>query len=114
MNQDFLQTAHGQNLERRYRALKEKLAGLGWLTHGSVSPNHPGNWRWTRKVKAKTIAVALSQEQAILFNEAIANHRILESILHEMRAISQEVLLKSTVEIRKKSPRKNPPKSPLT
>jgi hypothetical protein len=33
--------------------------------------------------------VALSQEQAGLFKEAIANHRKLESILREMRAISQ-------------------------
>jgi hypothetical protein len=112
MNQDFLQTAHGLKLERRYRALKEKLADLEWLTHGSVTPNHPGNWRWTRKVKAKTISVALSQEQAGLFKEAIANHRKLESILREMRAISQEVLLKSTVGIRKKSSQKNIPKAP--
>ena len=39
--------------------------------------------------------MALSQEQADLFKSAIANHRKLESIVHEMRAISQEVLLKS-------------------
>ena len=103
MNQNFLQSARGQKLERRFLTLQKELAGLGWLTHGSVTPNHPGNWRWTTKVKAKTVTLALSQEQADLFREAIGNHRKLESILHEMRAISQEVLLKSAPGTRKKS-----------
>ena len=102
MNQTFLRSAQGQKLDRRYRSLKKELSSLGWLTHGSVSPNHPGNWRWTRKVKAKTVSVSLSQEQADLFKSAIANHRKLESIIREMRAISQEVLLKSAQGTRRK------------
>jgi len=88
MKLNYLQTAQGRKLERRFHSLQKQLAGLGWLTHGSVTPNHPGNWRWTTKVKAKTVTRALSEEQADLFREAIANHRKLESILHEMRAIS--------------------------
>ena len=114
MNQEFLQTARGQKLERRFLALKEQLATLGWLTHGSVTPNHPGHWRWTSKVKAKTVTMALSQEQADLFMSAIANHRKLESIIHEMRAISQEVLLKSAPGTRKKSPPKKRPNPALS
>jgi len=110
VNQNFLLSARGQKLERRYQALKEELATLGWLTHGSVTPNHPGHWRWTRKVKAKTVTVSLSPEQAGLFKDAIANHRKLEAILQEMRAISQEVLFKSAPETRKKSPPKKIPK----
>lgn len=108
MHNGFLQSQHYRELEDRYRTLKEELAGLGWLTDGSVTPNHPGHWRWTRKVKTKTIAVALSQEQAALFKAAIADHRRLESILREMRAISQEVLLNSVAGVRKKSPPKTP------
>ena len=114
MNPNFLQSAQGQKLEERFHALQKQLAGLGWLTHGSVTPNHPGNWRWTTKVKAKTVTLALSPEQADLFKEAIANHRKLESILHEMRAISQEVLLKSAPGTRKKSGLKNHPKPALS
>jgi len=110
MNQEFLQSVAGQNLDRRYRALKETLAGLGWLTHGSVTPNHPGHWKWTTKVKSKTVTLALSQEQARLFQDAIANHRKLESIIREMRAISLEVLLKSAPGTRKKTGRKIIPK----
>ena len=40
------------------------------------------------------------------FKEAIAANREAESILKEMRSISQEILLKSTPGTRKKSSRK--------
>ena len=114
MKENFLQSARHRKLERRFQSLKEEISSLGWLTHGSVTPNHPGHWRWTRKVKAKTVSVALSQAQAELFKNAIANHRKLESILQEMRAISQEILLKSAPGTRKKGDPKIPPKSTLT
>jgi hypothetical protein len=114
VKENFLQSLKGQKLQRRFQSLKEELATIGWLTHGSVTPNHPGHWRWTRKVKAKTVTVALSQAQADLFKDAIANHRKLESILHQMRAISQEVLLKSVPGTAKKRTPSNYPKSPLT
>ncbi len=110
MNKDFLQSAAGRKLGQRYLALKESLVDLGWLIHGSVTPNHPGHWRWTTKVKSKTVTLALSQEQTLLFQEAIANHRNLESILRQMRAISQEVLLKSAPGTRKRPARKIIPK----
>lgn len=114
MKQNFLQSARGQKLSQRFEALQKELGGLGWLTHGSVTPNHPGSWRWTTKVNAKTVSLPLSQEQAELFREAIANHRKLESILHEMRTISQEVLLKAAPGTRKKTGLKTPPKTVLS
>ncbi|MEA3145057.1 MAG: hypothetical protein QOI53_478, partial [Verrucomicrobiota bacterium] len=52
-------------------------------------------WRWTRKVKAKTVTVALSDQQAELFRRAIDDHRKLEKLLDQMRALSQQVLLNS-------------------
>lgn len=114
MIKNFLQSARGQKLKRRYRALKGELTSLGWLTHGSVTPNHPGNWRWTTKVKSKTVMLTLSQDQAHLFKDAIINHRKLEAIVAEMRTISQEVILKSATVIRKKSPSKKHPKTALS
>ena len=105
MNEDFLQSEHGRKLQQRYHSLKEDLSSIGWLTHGSVTPNHPGHWRWTSKVKGKTVTLALSQEQADLFKTAIANQRKLKSLLNQMHAISQEILLNSAQGIRKKSPR---------
>ena len=101
MNQQFLQTKDGQKLQIRFLELRKKLSALEWITHGSVTPNHPGNWKWTTKVKAKTVTLSLTQEQADLFKEAIAANREAESILKEMRSISQEILLKSTPGTRK-------------
>jgi hypothetical protein len=102
MPNNFLHSARFRELEQRHQVLMQELAGLGWLTDGSVIPNHPGCWRWTRKVNAKTVAVSLSAAQAELFKSAIANHRKLEAILRELRAISQEVLLNSAESVRRK------------
>jgi hypothetical protein len=110
MNQHVLQTKEGQKLQNRFLELRKELSTLSWITHGSVTPNHPGNWRWTTKVKAKTVTLSLSAEQADLFKEAIAANRKAESILNEMRSISQEILLKSAPGTRKKSSPKNTPK----
>jgi hypothetical protein len=61
----------------------------------SLSQSPQGNWRWTRKLKAKTVTVALSDKQAELFRLAIDGHRELENLIRQMRAISQQVLLDS-------------------
>jgi cell wall-associated NlpC family hydrolase len=92
-----------RRLERRYQALKKQLQELGWVAQGSVSPQPPHAWRLTRKVKAKTVSLALTADQALLYKEAIANHRQLEDILNQMRAISEEVLQKSLPGVRKRS-----------
>ena len=68
----------------------------------------PHAWRLTRKVKAKTISLALSAEQALLYKEAIANHRRLETILRKMREISEEVLQKSIPGVPKRPRPKHP------
>jgi hypothetical protein len=97
-----------QRLEKRYLALKSQLQQLGWIAQGSVAPQLPHAWRLTRKVKAKTVSLALSAEQASLYKEAIANHRRLESILRKMREISEEVLQKSVPGVQKRPRPKRP------
>src|SRR5688572_1774585 len=84
-----------QSLNARYQKLKAGLSHLGWVTQGSVTPGSTGTWRWTRKEKAKTVTVALSEEQARIFKDAISNHRQLEKTIRQMRAITQQVLLLS-------------------
>jgi len=97
-----------RRLDERYDALKTQIQQLGWIAQGSVSPQPPRAWRLTRKVKAKTVSLALSAEQAALYQEAIANHRKLELILRKMRAISEEVLQKSVAGVRKRPRPKHP------
>ena len=82
-------------LRERFEGCKTQILALDWVTQGSLSQSPQGNWRWTRKVKAKTVTVALSDQQAELFRRAIDDHRKLEKLIDEMRAISQQVLLNS-------------------
>ena len=82
-------------LRARFEHCKQQLLALDWLTEGSVTENHPGTWRWTRKIRAKTVTIALSPEQAEAFRHAIAAHRRLETLIKEMRSLSQTFLLQS-------------------
>src|SRR5580698_9200557 len=79
-------------LRARFERCRDELGTLDWLSEGSVSENLAGTWRWTRKVKAKTVTVALSAVQAEACLQAIANHRRLEELIREMRALSQTYL----------------------
>jgi hypothetical protein len=88
-------TAKVAALRARFQQCRKEIAGLDWLSEGSVGENHPGTWRWTRKLKAKTVTVALSAAQAEAFTQAIANHRRLERLILEMRALSQTYLLET-------------------
>lgn len=54
-------------IEDEYARLRARLGRLGWISHGYVQDRGPGAggpcYQWTRKVKAKTVSVALSREQ---------------------------------------------------
>ena len=82
-------------LTQQFEQCKAQLLQLSWITQGSVFETQEHTWRWTRKVKAKTVTLALSAQRAQLFQQAIAQHRKLEALLEKMRAISQKILLGS-------------------
>lgn len=113
MSEALLTPGEVRQIQRRYEQLKKELLGLGWICQGSLMHTPPHAWRWTRKVHAKTVTVALSGAQAELYRQAIANHRRLEQVLSEMRDLSQKVLLGSAPGVRRR-PRKIDPKPPLT
>jgi hypothetical protein len=54
-------------LEARYVTLRQALAGLSYLSHGSVYRRPAGQagtrFTWSTKVNAKTVSLALSEEQ---------------------------------------------------
>ena len=99
-------------LNQQFEQCKAQLLQLSWITQGSVFETQEHTWRWTRKVKAKTVTVALSAQQAPLFQQAIAQHRKLEALLEKMRAISQKILLGSVPGPPRR--KRTPPKPPLT
>ena len=75
-------------LRKRFESCKTQILALDWVTQGSLSQSPQGNWRWTRKVKAKTVTVALSDQQSELFRRAIDDHRKLEKLIDQMRVLA--------------------------
>jgi virulence-associated protein VapD len=83
----------------QYRQLQRQLARLGYLSQGSVferAPDQQGSrYVWTRKVQAKTVTVALSQEQYYWLKQAVANQRELQRIVEEMQTLSRQILFET-------------------
>lgn len=99
-----------KSLVAKYKALKNEIQRLDFVLMGSLQARrgkcgkpacrcHAGQahwhgpyWYWTRKVKAKTVSVTLSDSQAGKFEKWIRNGRELERILQEMRSISAQAV----------------------
>jgi cyclopropane fatty-acyl-phospholipid synthase-like methyltransferase len=82
--------------QAEYAQLKTQLSALGWISQGYVQDRGPGAggpcYQWTRKVKGKTVSVALSAEQFAALQQAIENWRSAQEILHRMQTLSREVI----------------------
>lgn len=80
----------------QYARLRQRLDNLGWISEGYVQDRGPGAggpcYQWTRKVRGKTVSVALSQEQYEWLRTAIANWRQVQDTLKEMQRLSRQVL----------------------
>src|SRR6266576_3736341 len=85
--------------QRQYQQLRQKLGTIGWISEGYVQDRGPGAggpcYQWSRKVKAKTLSVALSKEQFQALKQAIENWRQLQDILQQMQRLSREVVFKT-------------------
>jgi hypothetical protein len=85
--------------QKEYARLCAQLAKTGWISEGYVqnrgasggSPCYP----WTRKVKGKTVCVALSKEQYEWLKQAIVNWRTVQRTLRQMQRLSREELFGS-------------------
>jgi cyclopropane fatty-acyl-phospholipid synthase-like methyltransferase len=79
-----------------YERLRTRLAKVGWISQGYVQDRGPGAggpcYQWTRKVKGKTVSVALSREQYEWLRQAITNWRTVQQTLREMQQLSRQVL----------------------
>jgi hypothetical protein len=86
-------------IQTEYAQLCARLGRLGWISHGYVQDRGPGAggpcYQWTRKVKAKTVSVALSLEQYEALREAIENWRQAQEILQRMQALSRQVIFET-------------------
>jgi len=85
--------------EIQYAQLRRRLADVGWISEGYAQDRGPGAggpcYQWTRKVKGKTVSVALSKEQYEWLRTAIAQWRELQGTLKEMQRLSRKVLFET-------------------
>jgi hypothetical protein len=85
--------------ESRYAQLRARLAHTAWISEGYVQNRGPGAggpcYQWTRKVKGKTVSVALSKEQFEWLAEAIEEWRQVQATLKEMQRLSRQVLFET-------------------
>lgn len=83
----------------KYQRLNGQIGALGWISEGYVQDRGPGAggpcYQWTRKVKGKTVSVALSKEQFEWLREAIQNWKVLKSTLKQMQRLSREELFET-------------------
>ena len=83
-------------IEAQYAVLRTRLGRVGWISQGHVQDRGPGAggpcYQWTRKVKGKTVSVALSQEQYQALRSAIVNWKATQEILKQMQTLSREVI----------------------
>ena len=85
--------------EIQYAQLRRRLAAISWISEGYVQDRGPGAggpcYQWTRKVKGKTVSVALSKEQYEWLKAAITQWRQLQATLKEMQRLSRRVLFET-------------------
>ncbi len=111
------ETKRVETMRKRYQRLVDRLGRLGPVLQGTITertilreaPKAPGQqksygpyYQWTWKKKGKTVTVNLSKGQTRVYQKAIENHRELEAILDEMRALSLAILEATTEGVKKR------------
>lgn len=100
--------------EKEMAAIRKELGRVGLVSHGYVQDRGPGAggpcYQWTRKVKAKTVSVALSKEQFEAMRAAIANWKAVKARLARLEELSRLVIFRTTPDTRRS---KRPTKATL-
>jgi hypothetical protein len=92
----------------QYQRLAGELSSLSWISEGYVQNRGPGAggpcYQWTRKVKGKTVSVALSKEQFEWLHAAIQNWKRLKTTLTQMQRLSREELFETIPGTKRRKP----------
>jgi hypothetical protein len=85
-------------LQSEHRRLARTLAGIGFVSQGSVFARAPGaqgsRYQWTWKdSRQKTTSLTLSADQFAWLRKAIANQRQVDRILEKMRRLSRRIVV---------------------
>jgi hypothetical protein len=99
------------DLQKKYNRKRTKLSQVGLILQGTIVERYIERpctktgkvsrtgpyYQWTRKKDGRSVTVNLSRDQYNLFQAAINENRKLESMLTEMRELS-EIILNITTE----------------
>ena len=95
----FFMNNEREQWQAEYARLKTRLGQVGWISEGYAQDRGPGAggpcYQWTRKVKGRTVSVALSKEQYEWLQNAITNWREMQRTLKEMQRLSRLVLFET-------------------
>jgi len=95
-------------LQAEYLRLAKQLAHTGWISHGYVQNRGPGAggpcYQWTRKVRGKTVSLALSKEQYQWMKTGLTNWRKVQRTLRRMEQISRAMMFLTTPDIKRRIP----------
>jgi hypothetical protein len=96
------------SLEMEYGRLRAGLLKVGWISQGYVQDRGPGAggpcYQWTRKVRGKTVSVALSKEQYEALKEAIENWREIQAVLDRMQKLTRQRIFGTLPDTRRRKP----------
>ena len=91
--------------EKEMAAIRNEFGKIGLVSHGYVQDRGPGAggpcYQWTRKVKAKTVSVALSKEQFEAMRDAIANLKAAKAKLARLEELSRLVIFRTSPDTRR-------------
>lgn len=94
--------------EREMAAIRKELGNIGLVSHGYVQDRGPGAggpcYQWTRKVKSKTVSVALSREQFEAMRSAIDNWKKVKAKLARLEELSRLIIFRTTPDTRRSKP----------
>lgn len=107
-------------VRRRYDALLKEITGIGYIASGTLAPRynrcgkpncrchgdppqlHGPYWHWTAKVGGKTVNRRLTEAEAEIYQQWIANDRRLRHLVDELRAVAHEATEIMLAEARQK------------
>lgn len=105
-------------LMARYNALTARLSKTGLILQGTITERsiesgddkervYGPYYQWTRKIRAKTTTVNLSQSQAKVYQMAINNNKKMEKIINKMRSFSMRICEATTEGVIKRKSKQN-------
>jgi hypothetical protein len=105
-------------VRRRYEELLKEIGEIGYIASGSLAPRynrcgkpncrchadppqlHGPYWHWTAKVDGKTVNRRLTDAEAEIYQQWIANDRRLRSLVDQLRDVAHEAIELMLFEVR--------------